>query len=452
MTINSIKQRITWRAVPLVVAGAALVITAAVWAALNINSEPAYGDTPEYWAESKNLKIDSWRTLGYPIVLKIIRHIFEHGLMHPALYLLQMAVAFFAFYYFFSSLVKDKHVKQKTILLALILVITPLFLHYAFSVLTDSLALSFFLIFCTAFFRIVIMGDRRFITLTIAAFSSIAVGFIRLDLLLNIFIIVLLLAFWAIAKKDKRLLVICCTALLLTGLTEKVNHMTQKADLGRPQISISFTMFDRTARTRLPQLLQDMPPTIRSRVSPQMAEDWKKFPNHWATIAAVLSDSEGQRSMIKGTEVAIRRKPLPIMKDLTTNFAEYMLAPLIYVGQSISGQPHDSGHFTYWTNSRMGQAHPKLTTLFITIFITLFALAFMYTAVNLNNINPFTPKARAPAAYWLLILVVAASVHVLQSSIGFHIRYALPIAAIELGFLLWAVTVQWERLNKRSLS
>jgi len=416
-----------------------LVGVSVVWATLNISSEPQYGDTPEYWKLSHTLQVDTWRTVGYPLVLKVDQLIFSKNLEHAALYILQLAISLGCAYYFFRTLsIFLPSSKRASLLMAILLVSIPVVAHFNFAVLTDSLANSLFILVMSATLRLMV-SKATVQTGAIAIGGLIAMGLIREDRLLASAVIIGIVLVWALFRHNKALALMMVLLFVVSISVAIINKSTQTADLGRPQMSLTFTLFDRTVRGRLWKLMPKMPRTIQQRITPQMAQEWDQHQNYWATINTVLDDSAGRSAMKQAVKVAIKNNALSIVGNLTSTFFAYIATPFSYAKESLYHPNNPGSYWTYWTNSRMAQAQPRITHMYQNIFWILFFSTLLFLVWHIKAAFLIIRRYQNLMIFWLVVVLVTAAMHTLQSSIGFHIRYALPIFSIESGMLIYIV-------------
>jgi hypothetical protein len=85
---------------------AAAVAIGAVWWAANLAAIPAYGDAAEYVRLARTLRVDRYRTVFFPLVLRGTQEVSDAtGVPYQTLlYLLQTGVALWAAAYLFTTL------------------------------------------------------------------------------------------------------------------------------------------------------------------------------------------------------------------------------------------------------------------------------------------------------------------------------------------------------------
>src|SRR5215470_6575291 len=126
------------------------------WMIANAAVVPGYGDTKEYLALSRTLQVDPYRTVLYPTVLRLCGVVQGDGPPSPGLvYAVQLAMVVLSTTLFTLALADSlgffgarRRDTIAAVLAATALTVTnPLIAHFAFSLMTDSLASSF----CMAF-------------------------------------------------------------------------------------------------------------------------------------------------------------------------------------------------------------------------------------------------------------------------------------------------------------
>ena len=152
------------------VAATVQIVLGAVWWALNLNRVPKYGDTTEYIQLAQTLRVDSYRTLAYPIVVKLGILFQSHSGLNWTLpiYLLQTIVAAWAAWYLVGTILPEIRRRPRLFISAAVLSF-PLTLHFTVTILTDSLATSFFILSICSLARMVsrIQNDKP--TLVVAS-------------------------------------------------------------------------------------------------------------------------------------------------------------------------------------------------------------------------------------------------------------------------------------------
>lgn len=424
---------------------AGLLAIAAVWYLLNVTHEPAYGDTVEYWSMSQTLQIDSWRTIAYPELLRQVNRLAAQVNPRVPLYALQTLTSITAAFYFFETLflfvapARRRRLLLYRIGLPLAFAALPLVAHFNLSVLTDSLAVSFFLSGFAALVRIFILRRATVLAIAVAAVSIFAAGFIRPERIAQFMAIVVVGAIWVLVRRRYRLLLVALLLLAAGFSTQQLNLATQNADFGRPRPTLTYALFDRVLQGRFLSLYDEMPANVRADISREDAEAWQANGHYVATIGRRLDDPAGHVVMRDAIRAALACCGAPIAYQAAGDLVEYLTAPLNYLRESVWGTDAVTS-WTAWTDSRMAAAHESLTYAYINFGFVLIALAFVLFVVALPSLWR-TPAIRELLLFTGIAVLLTALMYTIRTGIDFHIRYALPIYTLEIGVFLWAAVL-----------
>jgi hypothetical protein len=411
------------------------VLLAAIFWIFHFNYEPQYGDTAEYWHLSKTLRVDTWRTLAYPLLLRLFSELFgKHSIV--ALYVFQSALSFLSLCYLFVTLDltlgSKKGINIKTLCLSMILISFPIINHFNLTVLTDSVAASFLVLVISALIRIFLFDDLSKKTFSIAAISIASSVFLRSERFFYLLTLLSFIFLWNLLIKDKRKLTVILFFIGICFGANKVNQITQKNDLDRPKVSVVFAAFERTVQGNFVNLLPQMPRVIIDRISPELAFEWDKDPNMSIVIGAALSDQEGREAMIKGSIIALTNFAPEIAFKSLGDLVEYITAPFNYIRESIFPGKDP----TAWTNTRMAGKKPFLTSIYQMLSHSILLICFFFSAINFLIVYK---KNEVKKVFIFLgsVIFLFSLFFSLRTSLDFHIRYALPIYIIEVGTILW---------------
>jgi hypothetical protein len=437
MVPPAISQLVRSKSLPWLAAAAAFLLVSCIWVIGNFTRDPAYGDAREYWQLAHTLAVDSWRTLGYPLVLHAALLAHDATARLVLVYALQICASFGAIYYFLGSLDFAAHKRggtRRNLLLAGLVTLTPPVAHFDQSILSDALASAGFILACAALLRLLTTSGRNLSIYVSAASGIVASGLLRQDRLLCLLLILLLLSAWLVWRlrfAEARVAVVLLAVALATSW---FNHHTQTANLGRPAVSVPFMLFDRTTRGHLQALLPHMPAVIQARITPAEAAVWDSRQSYWPQIAAKLSDRAGQTAMLRGSMVSAKRAGISDSFHIIVENAQYMAAPWTYAAYTIWPSLPGAGP-TLWTNIHITALHSLVGNLYLGLFVALLLVStwLLLRSRTAHGLGRFT------LGYLALVVAVCAVVNTLSSSLEFHIRYALPIFGIQCALLVWIV-------------
>ena len=121
------------------------------WIFRNFMNIPCFGDSTEYIKLSESLQIDEYRTILYPLILKVAIAIQNriHIPFQALIYIGQFVLSFASIYYTCYVVLsdgKDSPEYTKLIIYTMGIITIPIINFLNFTILTDSLALSFLLV------------------------------------------------------------------------------------------------------------------------------------------------------------------------------------------------------------------------------------------------------------------------------------------------------------------
>jgi len=414
---------------------AGLIAVGAFWWTLNLFQVPAYGDTVEYWQLADTLNIDSWRTLAYPLILRFFAGGDDSTLSRIPVYLLQTAICLWSIYYLVATLdiaARFRSDPVRTVLLVAGIAALPLAAHFSLTILTDSLAASFFLLGIAAMARVFVMGRITVSSVSVLALGVVGSGLVRPERMFPFLVLLALFLLLAVIKRRRASGIVAIALIASIALTVALNRETQTADVGRPQMSVSFMMFDRTVHGRAERLLPAMPDEVKERMPREEAVAWDNDPNRLIVLGRAFDDPKGQAAMREGSWVAMQEEGPQIVIQAIGDTVEYILAPLNYARESAIHKPDP----THWTNTRMSGAFEHLTYAYIAysilLMIVLIVLAIPHLGTTMRRGDVGRVTLLLVGAVLLLTMMYAG-----RTAYDFHIRYALPIYLIEMAFLLW---------------
>ena len=433
--------------------GALAVLTAAIglcWFVANFTSIPEYGDTPEYIALSKTLTVDQYRGIAYPALLRVASATgdFVGVRFTTVLYLFQVAVLFGSSYAFarviLGRLVGGADLKRARSYIALtaaMTVLNPLCMHFALTVLTDSLASSLtvllltFLVLATeegignrrcggwglcAAVVAVILSAMRVEKLYLAALLFVAAGVMvtvrRFRLERRVY-----------APKALILALLLCFTL---GTSEGVKRMTTVNNPDRPALGIMNSAFNRVVWSRLAKTRQYLPPQIKAMISEKEAADFDTINNNVLPFEAeaINNPKKGQGYLRVITQVAFRHFYGQVILVTVFDTVKYALPGLFFPLEAVHLSPQSFA--TRWTLIQWSRATPRLTAVYLAVGSGLYLVLF---GMSIGRLRLKARPARGVVEAWVLIWVCIlgnALMFALAFGMEAHIRYALPTYTI----------------------
>lgn len=443
------------------VLGGAQVVGGIVWWVANLGDVPAYGDTPEYIGLSQTLHVDEYRTLAYPVLIRLATAFsFRTGVpFQLPLYLLQTAVAVAAIWYVVRS--AAPRARRWSVAAATALVATtPLVLHYAVSVLSDSLGASLLLVAVAGASRMVFRGDRRLVTLTVTFVAALGAGLMRTEkwMVLVAFAGVMLLVLVLVRRRPesggpvmvrRTALVVVLTLVLPAGLAYVVNGATQTADYDRPRPTGATAAVSRIVWPHLAEIRDELPAEARAAISQADAEAFDREYNEVLPMTSRMQDlDDGGNAIINASvEAALRCCAGSVALATTGDAVEFAFAPVTFAREGwpavMSSEPPPTA--TRWAVTRMDAAHPTLThALLLVSWALLPVLAVAGVAARPRSTGgrwlSWTGRARTEVllAVWLGASLNGWVFAAVQGTDA-NLRYGLAaVGAVMAALVVWA--------------
>lgn len=450
------------------IVGAALLVgllqvaLGTVWWVMNLSAVPAYGDTPEYVALAHTLRVDGYRTLAYPMFVRLSLDVSGRtGLpWQLPVYLGQTALAAATTYYFLRSVAPA--VSRRAVILGTALVTTsPLVVHYATTVLSDSLATSFFVLALVGFARAAVCGDRSWRTAAVTFCGTLGAAFVRAEkatvllVVAGVAIVVILAARWrrsSWGRQNFRIVgVVAIVSLVLPALMAMtVNRATQTADYGRPKPSLVTAAVSRIVWPHLAEIRDDLPAVARARISHDDAVAFDTNNNNALPMTLLFQQLDGGGDAVAWAAVhqALRCCAVSVAAATVGDAGEYAIAPITFAVEGTaailpSSPPPTAGLMpTLWDVSRMRAAHPALTEAFLVVswvLLLLLAAACLASRVGADS-SPPARAGRRRRVQMLVVLwlgtVVNGCLFAAAEGADANLRYALSNIVVLTGALV----------------
>lgn len=423
------------------------VITGLVWTLLNATHVPAYGDTQEYLHAALTLQVDQYRTILYPLTLRLLG-VVRDGVGAPftpwiyGVQWLMLCLSTALFVLAFTITLCPRWPRRRIWWVVtgstLAVVSNPLISHFSLALMSDSLASS----------------------LSLAAISCVVIaslGIAKRSKLDATWLIIALLALLllAISRVDKLYLAfaICLVAVLHSAMTYKaeklpaggkallwhaglyagvlvaawgLNRETQTVNHDRPPLDLSSLAFNRVVWPRLSETYPYLSPKAKAFISPGDAAHFDEHNNNvYPLLANLLKSDPSNRSVINEiTLTTLRKFPAQVAGKTVWDITKYTFPNVAFPLELVHVIPQSIA--TDWTRSRMAQATPLATdvALYISQGTFLFIELPVALAILLRNRRPIG----RPLVLCLVITVIATNslLFGLEAGMDAHIRYSLP--------------------------
>ena len=454
-------------ALVIVLTGHALLLLIAItWWASNLGTLPDYGDTSHYLGMAESLRVDDFRTLFYPLILRGLKSAaaFCDCRLELLVYLVQTLLAVASFFYLGRSLwdvtdttdrFKDlDHVsklRQNAVIgaFAMLVFSQPLVNHFALSIMTDSLATSFTAVGIASLIRISTLNDTRLRTVIIGVLGIAAAGFMRAEKIyvMGLTIVVVMVALWWIARSTatrhmlshrRNVLAALALLLLIPAISvTAINRATQTPGYyGWPPVTTEVRLFVRTVWPRLTELRPHLSQRFQDVVSEGDAKKFDSNYNEYLDLVPVLQRHAGRTNLLvnEASWAAIRYRGQEIAIRTAIDTLQYAMPLIAYPADLVFGAQNASN----WTHTRMRAAKPLLTDVYL--WVATAVLLAIQIPVVLSLICRFwgfwNRRVLAAVALMLCVAIINAVLYSAGNGLQ-NVRYALPAACLVFAPIVW---------------
>ncbi len=348
------------------------------WMVYNASVIPAYGDTRDYLARARTLHVDQYRTILYPAFLRI-GGVVRYGVDAPSIavvYAVQWSAVAASTALFATALINGLSVfraRRRTstalVLATVALVATnPLVAHFAFSVMSDSLATSFTMAFIGSL--VLAMTDplspsKRRLWLGIALVCFFLMALSRVEKVYAGLALATVTGIWLFANPlrsngafSRRRGVLVLILLMATlGAAVTVNRATQIHDPNQASLDLSSMAFNRVVWPRLTRVYPHLSPEARALIPLDEAVRFDMHNNNVDTL--LIRNRDNHRIIDQITVTTLQMFPFSVIGKTLYDLAKYTFPNLAFPLEAVSILPRSTA--TWWTLSRMEMASPRLT-------------------------------------------------------------------------------------------
>ena len=423
------------------------IVLGFIWAAANISSVPGFGDSAEYLQLSENLKVDEYRTIFYPLLLKIANFMQRHtGISYfYYIYALQVVLCFVAIFYmwhFLYTRILGRNGMIKEIIVSLYLMTIPMVMGHNLTILTDSIALSALLVAITQLVRIPTEDKRwNYVVFFVAVTLELM---IRADRIYSftIYVAVYTVIYLIKTKNYKKYLLVLCCMLLAVVINLGINKKTQiKGYYGRIETNLSFVLLDRVVYPHMQQNYGDFPAEITDVVSIEDAQVFDTHNNNTMYVfAPMLQEKVGKdkaEEMYREMAAVVwRNNKKDVMREIWDKFKVMCFAPY-YADASMKGKVISNWGWIYYNYSLNGE---KLTGNYYNYYNIGYGIIGLVLTIVLLIYGLVRKSTRADMARWLkaltpylVMLILLCLWFAVGDGDAANHRYVL------IGYIMWTV-------------
>jgi hypothetical protein len=435
-----------------------------------VDHQSDYGDTDQYLQLAESLRVDEYRTLFYPLVLRGLKTvaIFCGCRLELLVYFVQTILALTAIAYLgralwdvtaaterFSDLKGVSALRRQAVIgaFAMLVFSQPLVNHFALSVLTRSPAASFTTAGLASLIRISALGDIRLRTVVIGWLAIAAAGFMRADqvYVLGLTVVVAMMAVWWLARPTTarrsghmlsrhRGALVLLTVLLLTpgSVVTVINRATQTADYGWPPVTINVRLFVRTVWPRLTDLRPLLSQEFEAVVSETDAKAFDADYNQYLRLVPILQRHAGGTDLLvnEASLAAIRHYGKEIAVRTAMDALRYATPLIAYPADIALGAP--KGVASYWTHTRMRAARPLLTDVYLwvaTAILLTIQIPVVWSLLRRLR-GGWNQRVVLAAGLMLWVPIINAVLYSVANGLQV-IQYALPACVLVFAAIVW---------------
>lgn len=359
------------------------ILMGILWMCRNITVIPIFGDSAEYLDLSHTMKLDEYRPVLYPLVLKVVQKIGSiTGTPYQVwLYIAQTLVSFVSILYGIVTLdwTMQKpsecgnrlRINKKRIafwvFLTLYLMTIPMITFMNFCVLTDSLATSMLVVFLSGL--VVLLAEDRvpvwnYVLMTGALLAECLLRADRLYSCLLLAVIVFLVRILRNRAYRRQVLLAMVSVCLVTAVLVKgVGHLTQTPGInGRIETNLDFILLDRIVWPNMAANYDSFPEEIRDVITLEDAKTFDKHNNNVMYQMAPLVEEKAGKEKAgeiyrRMAAIVFANQPGKVLRDIGEDILAMAATPISSLLNSYKlCKKGDS-----WNVHCMSTEHPELT-------------------------------------------------------------------------------------------
>ena len=394
------------------------------WIFRNFMNIPCFGDSTEYIKLSESLQIDEYRTILYPLILKVAIAIQNriHIPFQALIYIGQFVLSFASIYYTCYVVLsdgKDSPKCTKLIIYTLGIITIPIINFLNFTILTDSLALSFLLVILVQIIKVWKSNKVRAGDVVLLAIAFLLEALMRADRIYSCTLFLVVYSLIQLAKHVdwKRFAIVVAVILLTAGSAFGINRQTQTKGLyNRVETNLDFILLDRVVWPNMADNYDDFSNEIKATIS---FEEAAKFDEHNNNVMYYLAPkveervgkeraSQMYREMAK---VVWKNEPGKVILDTAKCFLGFLF-------------PHTNAYLSYrgWTETNNGwnlhcwsMVTPQLSDWYFHYYTFVFGIVLFAVAILVSIIRLTVLKNKDYAHYmkkllpyfWMAVLICA---------------------------------------------
>lgn len=431
-------------------------IVGAFWLVQNYGVVPRYGDTVEYLARAQTLEVDQYRGIFYPVLLRagFIASYFTNLPLHIIIYLIQICVSLFSIYFLVDTIFEFLYKSRERVLLVSVLAgFSPLVVHFSLSLMTDSLAASFTILFLTGLVRGCLRAQAEERWYVFLAFSTLAFCLMALTRVEKLYLGAIMFSGVLIAniginrhnfakhKINPGLLGVVFFMVSIASILT-IKEQTTVYNNDRPPLSLENMAFNRIVWPRMSDVHPYFPRALKDKITLADARAFDSDANNvYPFLVEMLKDPDGQAQINSITLLTLRNFSGAVIRKTVFDFIKYTIPNVAFPLEITQVLPES--FWTRWTVTRFAMQTPVLSGVYLAIgsiqfFVCILFLFVIFFRRYLNSketgiLYSVTKKMKHLPFFVITFsaaILLNSSMFTLSAGLDAHIRYALPTYTI----------------------
>lgn len=372
-----------------------------LWIIQNITAIPCFGDSTEYINLSQSLQLDEYRTILYPLILRVAIAIGNrmHVPYQVLIYTGQILLSFGSIYYMCWNLLarEDKSADwKKCIFYTLGIMTIPVVNFLNLTILTDSLALSFMLVILVQIGKVWKNETLRAVDVVMLVVAFLLEALVRADRIYSCTLYLIVYSVIRLIRKVdwKQFAIVAVAVVFTAGAAIGINRSTQTPRLyGRVSTNLDFILLDRVVWPNMTANYDDFSEEIKNTIS---LEEAVKFDEHNNNVMYYLAPMVEERvgaerasAMYREmAKVVWKNEPGKVMGDTAKCFLGFFF-------------PHTNAYLSYhgktetnngWNLHCWSTKTEKLSDAYYHYYIFFFGVVLFAAAVIISLLKLLLPK------------------------------------------------------------
>ncbi len=422
----------------------------------NLTYVPQYGDTVEYIELSQNFKFDGYRTFVFPLILKICFKLSQILNIQYTyfLYTIQNIISLCACILIVKSLynIFERKINKADILLySLFLWSTPFNIHFNMSVLSDSLAISFTVMFIASFMCL-LKTHKIYYSIPTIIFMYLASNTRSEKVYFCLFVLTItLIAVIIKRRKDifkeetikqiTAIVGIMIITLTLNTITKKCFGQNKEQDYTRTQPGFVSFLSQRVMKYNLPDMYKYFPEEVTRSITYEDTQNDGKV-TYQGIYEKLLTEDGNNARVIMIIKTVLKHNWYNILLDINSDFIKNIFPTIYQLFETRQGAFE-------WTITRMQGNHPVYTTGYIIFNNLIYVIIYVILIFRLTNAKyKYDVKINSNLLPMILYILVNALFFTFLTSQNFHIRYAMPTYMMEYAMIIILLSLSNKKLKE----